>query len=221
MEICYDILELHQNGTNAVLCCSVVRGGRRYRQLLPCDPPATFPIILKISCKNTGDNRLLFRLLYRNHWLLNFLGTTLIMGLSQAGIGLMLSKSNQLGSDTSWYVYRDTLCDICDNMVSCALVYLTGTYWGHINHKVYSSPLLAPKWVIQYVMVTSCHRNALHMTGPLCGESTSHQWIHLTNLRASNARFSYFFGRSTVCSKAWSSRLTAMKIIWGALTYMW
>ena len=32
---------------------------------------------LKITYNNTGDNKLLFWLLYQNHWLLKFLGTTL------------------------------------------------------------------------------------------------------------------------------------------------
>ena len=50
-------------------------GDRRYRRLLPCDPPAPFPIILKNYIKWYW--RLLFRLLYQNHWLLKFLGTSL------------------------------------------------------------------------------------------------------------------------------------------------
>ena len=50
-------------------------GSRQYRWLLPCDPPATFPMILKKLHMIILE--IIDWLLYQNHWLIKFLGTTL------------------------------------------------------------------------------------------------------------------------------------------------
>ena len=58
---------------------------------------------LKITYINTGNNRLLFRLLYQNHWLLKFLGTTLSM-MSWHGNAFHVTTPF-LGESTShWWV---------------------------------------------------------------------------------------------------------------------
>ena len=62
---------------NIIQCCPQVSAASNIADYRHVTRWLLSQYFLKIIYNNTGDNRLLFRLLYWNHWLLKFLGTTL------------------------------------------------------------------------------------------------------------------------------------------------
>ena len=66
---------------------------------------------------------------------------------------------------------------------------------------------------IVHHMMTSWHGNALHITGPLWGESTGHRWIPLT--KGQWCGFSLMLGWKAV------EQIVELLVIWDAMKPMW